>query len=263
MRKLMFALLSIFVLYLGGIGLLFFFQRALIYPAPKGPQPLPSGFEQVTLNTADGLGIKAARRAAMPGKPTILFFHGNGDSLPGAAVATEGLARAGYGLLLADYRGYADNPSKPTEAGLFLDGRAAVAFLEGKGLEPQSLIFMGASLGTGIATRMAAEQTPAALVLVSPFTRRPDVAAAAMPWAPARLLTLDRFDNISAIGEITAPVLVLHARDDKVIPFSQGKALAQAARQGMLLPFHGRGHQLQFTAPAQKATIDWLEARGL
>ena len=263
MSKLMLALLSVVLLYLGGIALLFFFQRTLIYPAPKGPQFVPGGFEQVTLNTADGLKIKAAWRAAVPGKPTVLFFHGNGDSLPGAAVATQGLARAGYGLLLADYRGYADNPGKPTESGLVLDGRAAVAYLAEKGLEPRSLIFMGASLGSGIATRMAAEKTPAALVLVSPFTRLPDVAATAMPWAPARLLTLDRFDSISAIGKIAAPVLVLHARDDKVIPFRQGEELAKAARQGTLLPFEGQGHQLQFTETAQTATISWLQAGGL
>lgn len=263
MRTLIYAALVVVALYLCGVGLLFLFQRTLIYPAPQGPQPMPAGFENVSLKTADKLTIKAAWHPGAPDKPTIIFFHGNGDSLPGAAEATKRLAKAGYGILLADYRGYGENPGEPTEAGLMRDGRAALAFVRQQGIEPERLVIMGASLGTGIATQLATEQSPAALVLVSPYTRLPDVAAAVFPWAPTNRLMLDRFDSIDKMDKIRAPVLVLHARNDKVIPYKQGVALAEALPESTLLSFDDEGHQLQFTAPAQTATIAWLEARGL
>lgn len=257
------ALLVILGLYAAVVLALFVMQRAILYPAPKGPSQIPSGFEKAALHTSDGLALTAAWHPAPQGKPTVLFFHGNGDSLPGAAVATRALKEAGYGLLLADYRGYAGNPGKPTEAGLIADGHAALAFLAERGIPARSLVFMGASLGTGVATRLASETPPAALVLVSPFTSLPDAGAAALPWAPARLLMRDRFDSIGSMPEVKAPVLVLHARDDRVIPFQQGEALERAARDGHLIPFDTYGHQLQFTPPAQGAVLDWLTSKGL
>ncbi|MCJ2187110.1 alpha/beta hydrolase [Novosphingobium beihaiensis] len=247
--------IAILALYLG--------QRAIIYPAPGGPVAIPAGFEKVHLKTGDGLTLTAAWHPARSGKRTVLFFHGNGDTLPGAAAATRGLAEAGYGVLLADYRGYAGNPGKPTEAGLIMDGKAAEAFLSAQGIKPESVILMGASLGTGIATQLAADRTPAALVLVSPFTSLADAGAAALPWAPVRLLMHDQFKSRDVIADMEAPVLVLHGADDRVIPFKQGRALANAAPHGEFLRFDGNGHQLQFTAQAQDAIVQWLVRKGL
>jgi fermentation-respiration switch protein FrsA (DUF1100 family) len=251
-------IITALALYLAVVLLLFFGQRAMIYPAPKGPAEIPPGFEKVVLNTADGLPLTAAWRPAAPGKRTVLFFHGNGDSLPGAAFATQALAQAGYGVLLADYRGYAGNPGEPSEQGLALDARAALAFARSQGLRDGDLVFMGASLGTGVATALAAEYRPAALVLVSPFTSLPDVGAAAFPWAPVHTLMRDRFPSLETIRRIEAPVLVLHAADDRTIPFSQGEALAKAAPRGSLFRFEQTGHQLQYTESAQSAVADWL-----
>lgn len=257
------ALLALFGLYAAVVLALFAAQRAILFPAPKGPSQIPSGFEKAELHTRDGLTLTAAWRPGAPGKHTVLFFHGNGDSLPGAALATQGLSKAGYGLLLADYRGYAGNPGNPTEAGLIADGHAALAFLTRRGIAPRSIVLMGASLGTGIATRLASETPPRALVLISPFTSLRDAAADALPWVPARRLIRDSFESAALMPEVKAPVLVLHARDDRVIPFEQGEALERAAHDGHLIPFSAYGHQLQFTAPAQDAVLIWLTARRL
>lgn len=245
-------------LYLALVLLLFFGQRAMVYPAPKGPAEIPAGFEKVVLHTADGLALTAAWHPAAPGKRTVLFFHGNGDSLSGAAFATQALTQAGYGVLLADYRGYSGNPGEPSESGLALDARAALAFARSQGLRDGDLVFMGASLGTGVATALAVGNRPAALVLVSPFTSLPDVGAAAFPWAPVHTLMRDRYPSLDTIRGIEAPVLVLHAVDDRTIPFSQGEVLAKAAPHGSLFRFEQAGHQLQYTESAQSAVVDWL-----
>ncbi|MPS71164.1 MAG: alpha/beta hydrolase [Novosphingobium sp.] len=250
-------------LYLAVVLALYLGQRAIIYPAPRGPASIPSGFEKVTLHTADGLALTAAWRPAKSGRHTVLFFHGNGDSLPGAAAATEGLVKAGYGVLLADYRGYADNPGKPTEEGLALDAEAALDFANRRGIAANRIVLMGASLGTGVAAELATKHSPAALVLISPFTSLPDVTAAAVPWAPVRRLMLDRFDSRTAIARVKAPILVLHAADDRVIPLAQGEALAQAAPHARFIRFEQGGHQIQFARPTQTAIVGWLKGQDI
>lgn len=258
---LFYALAASLGLYLLFLAALYLFQRDLIYPAPKRVSAIPAGYEKVLLTTADELELTAAWRPAEAGRPTIVFFHGNGDSLPGAAVATQVLADAGYGILLADYRGYAGNPGAPSETGLLEDGRAAMRFLDSRGIKHDRRIIMGASLGGGVAVQMAAEQPCAALVLVSTFTGLPDVAAAKLPWVPVRLLMKDRFDSQGTIPRVYAPVLVLHAANDSLIPIAHGRTLARAAQTGTMREFADGGHALQFTPEAQQAVAAWLDQR--
>jgi fermentation-respiration switch protein FrsA (DUF1100 family) len=237
---------------------IFAFQRSLIYPAPAQPAALPAGYQSVALHTADGLTLKAAYRAALHGKQTVVFFHGNGDSWEGAAVATSRLAATGYGVLLPEYRGYAGNPGHPTEAGLYADGRAALAFLKDRHVTDRQTVLIGNSLGSGVATQMATEIAPAALVLISPFTSLPDAAAKHFPWLPVRLLLRDRFDNLAKIGRVGAPVLVLHGRRDAVIAFAEAGPLSAAAKRGTLIPFPEAGHELAYSQAAQEVVRNWL-----
>lgn len=251
---------ALVVLYAALVLALYLGQRQLIYPAPRGAQPIPAGFQALRLHTQDGLELRAAWREPQPGKRMIVFFHGNGDSLPGAAQATLALAEAGYGLLLADYRGYAGNPGSPSEAGLIADGRAALAFLKSQGYAPDQQIIMGASLGGGVATQMAREEKPAALVLESTFTSLPDVGTTKFPLLPVHALMKDRFESLAALPGVDAPVLVVHARNDGLIPFAQGEALAAATPRAGLIAFPDGNHTLQFTRKAQEAIVRWLDA---
>ncbi len=96
------------------VGAAWLGQRRLIYPAPVGEQAMPGGYERVLLETSDGLTLEAAWRAGLPDRPVIVFFHGNGDRLSGAAQAVAPLARAGFSVLLPEYRGYSGNPGSPS-----------------------------------------------------------------------------------------------------------------------------------------------------
>jgi hypothetical protein len=263
MRLLTIALGVLTGLYLIVLVAIFVFQRSMIYPAPARHAALPAGYHLVELHTADGLTLKAAYRAAADRKPTVVFFHGNGDSWDGAATATARLAASGYGVLLPEYRGYGGNPGSPSEAGLYADGRAALTFLEAQGVGERKTVLIGNSLGSGVATQLATEIHPAGLVLVSPFTSLPDVAAKHFCWLPARLLVRDRFDNLAKIARVAAPVLVLHGKQDAIVPFADAAPLAESAKQGALIPFATAGHELAYTEAAQASIIDWLEASGL
>jgi acetyl esterase/lipase len=136
-------------LYVGLIAWLYWNQRRFIYPAPAGDSiassPNPDS-QIVLIRTADQLDIRAIYRPARGGRPTILFFHGNGDSLAGSEEATRLFAAQGYGLLLPEYRGYGGNPGAPSEAGLYRDGAPALEWLASQGIAGQRTIVIGHSL---------------------------------------------------------------------------------------------------------------------
>jgi pimeloyl-ACP methyl ester carboxylesterase len=206
------------------------------------------------------LTLRGLYRAAQPGQRTIVFFHGNGDSLSGSLVSVEAYVDAGYGLLLPEYRGYGGNPGAPDEAGLCADARAARSWLEAKGVAADAQILVGYSLGSGVATQLALERPPAALILIAPYTSLPDVVTHRFGGLVPGLLVKDRFETANKIGLVRSPILIMHDRDDGSIPAAQGQRLASLAKGSKLLLFSGYGHQLGFAAEAQAAGVAWLAA---
>jgi fermentation-respiration switch protein FrsA (DUF1100 family) len=139
------------------------------------------------------------------------------------------LAAKGLAVLLLDYRGYGGNPGAPSERGLLTDARAARAYLIGHGVPAHRLIYFGESLGAAVATRLAAEQPPAALVLRSPFTSLAAVGSHHYPLLPIRLLLRDRFPVSELINQVRAPTVVIYGSADTIVPPEQSAAVAAAA----------------------------------
>ncbi len=235
-------------------------QRSLIFPAPQHFPAMPQGYRQVTFSTADGLELKAAWRPPTQGKPVVLFLHGNGDSWTGAASANSLLAEAGYGVLLAEYRGYGDNPGEPSEEGLYGDARAALGWLKSHGFAAKRVAVIGNSIGSGPATQLARETQVGALVLISPFASLPDVVAEKFPWLPGRWLVKDRFDNAAKLAAVASPVLLLHGQADTMIPNTHSRRLAKAAPRARLAVVPGYGHNLAYSDAAQRIELEWLDS---
>lgn len=217
----------------GTVGLgLFLVQRQLIYrPDTAAPDAAAVGLDAlqtVALSTADGLMLHAWYLAPAAGQPMLVYFHGNGGNLGDRAGRLRRFAAAGLGVLLVEYRGYGGNPGRPTEAGLYADARAALDFAAARAIPTERLVLWGESLGSGVAVRMASERPVAAVVLEAPYTSLVDVARRQYPWLPAGLLVADRFPSRDRIGQVTAPLLVLHGERDAVIPVAQGRALLAA-----------------------------------
>jgi hypothetical protein len=222
--------------YLGLGGLMFAFQRRLVY-FPDRSRPAPAHCDAgdmaaVDYATADGLRLGGwYKRPADAGAPVIVHFHGNAGHIGDRAPLMRGYIEAGFGVLLAEYRGYGGNPGKPTEAGLYADGRAALAFTAGQGIAAERIVLYGESLGTAVAVRLAAETPVGAVVLEAPFTSAVDVGAAAYPFVPVRWLMLDRFDSLPRIAAIKAPLLVLHGEQDSTVPIAHGRRVLEAAAE--------------------------------
>ena len=259
-RLLIGALLALGLTYLFVLAALWSAQQSLIYPAPKGEQLLPAGFEDVTLKTADGLDLAAAWHEGASDKPVLVFFHGNGDNWAGGDRATALLQKAGYSVLLPEYRGYGRNPGRPGEAGFYADGRAALAWLGERGIDAGRIVLIGNSMGSGTATQLASEGTVGGLLLISPYASLPDVVADRLWWLPARWLVRDKFDNQSKLGRIVAPVLILQGSADTVVPPKQAARLAGANPRARLVMFPGEDHSLAYSDTAQHAELQWLDA---
>lgn len=256
--RLLASAVGLFALYGAGVGVLYANQRSLIFPAPDRAWPTESEYETITYRTSDGLILRGLYRPAAAGKPTILFFHGNGDSLSGSLVSIEAYAAQGYGVLLPEYRGYGGNPGTPDEAGLYADARAARGWLDAQGVAPKSQILIGYSLGSGVVTQLALERAPAAMILISAYTSLPDVVTYRFAGLVPAALVKDQLDTAAKIAQINTPILIMHDRGDGSIPVAQGQRLAGLAHGAKLLVFTGYGHQLGFATEAQSAGIAWL-----
>ena len=257
-RKTMWFFGLLLISYLAVALLLWSQQERLIYPAPQVIGPTTGGFEEVTYRTSDGLDITAGYRAAAPGMPTIAFFHGNGADWVSSVVATDRLVPAGYGVLAAEYRGYRGNAGRPGEEGLYADGRAALGFLARQGVAADDMVLIGNSIGSGVATQLASEHAPRALILISPFASLRQLAGEKLRFLPTGLLLRSRYENIEKIGQVDAPVLILHGTADTLIPAAHARQLASARDDAELVLFPGKGHDLAWEDEAEEAVLTFL-----
>lgn len=240
-------LLAAVVGYLAIVALMYVAQRALMYfPYSQRMTPADADFPQATeveLKAADGVRVFAWTVAPKPGKPVIVYFHGNGGSLAHRVHRFRRLVDDGTGLVALSYRGYGGSEGKPTEDGLIADGRAAYDFAREK-YPNARIVLWGESLGTGVAVAIAAQADVAAVILEAPFTSAADVAFSAYPFLPVSLLMKDQFRSDDRIGKVTAPLLIMHGARDRVVPFRLGERLhALANEPKQFVRFADGGHE--------------------
>ena len=239
--------LALLVLYVAACIVGYWGQRALIYyPDRRRIAPASiglKGVEERILQTADGERLIAWYGKARPGQPTLLYFHGNGGGLVDRAPRIERFMQAGYGVYMMAYRGYSGSSGRPTEAANVADAKLAYDTLVAEGVPPQRIILYGESLGTGVATQVAAARPAAGLILDAPYTSIADVGAASYPFLPVRLVLVDRYDTQRYIRDVHMPLLILNGEKDRVIPFTMGRTLYRIAHEPKrLVTFPNGGH---------------------
>jgi fermentation-respiration switch protein FrsA (DUF1100 family) len=208
-------------MYFAQRGLMYFPDRTRTVPADAG---LPEAKEE-KLVTADGETILVWHIPPRDEtQPVVVYFHGNGGALNLRAQRFARLALEGFGVVGVSYRGYGGSSGSPSEPGLIADGIAAYEFAV-KRYGAKRVALWGESLGTGVAVAVASEAPVAKLVLETPFTSAADVGASVYPFLPVRWLMKDQFRSDLRIGNVKAPVLVLHGENDGVVPIRFGEKL--------------------------------------
>lgn len=221
--------------YLGGLVVLLFAQRALMFPVPQTVRtpPQAAGFpeaEEHILTAADGEQVIVWHVPAKPGHAVVIYFPGNGDFLAALVSHFRGIAAGGTGLVALSYRGYAGSSGEPSERGLLQDAAAAYAFTAAR-YSAGRIVLWGFSLGSGVAVALAADRPVGKIILEAPYTSMADVAGALFWFAPVRWLIRDPFRSDRRIARVTAPLLIMHGARDATIPIGFGERLFALARE--------------------------------
>ena len=204
----------------------FFPDRELL----ASPTQFGLEFEDVSFQTTDGVTLHGWFVPG-PGEITWLWFHGNAGNI---SHRLENLLlvhqRLGVNVLLFDYRGYGRSSGRPSEKGTYRDAEAALKYLRSRpDIDSRKIVFFGRSVGCAVAVELATRHEPYGLILESPFTSLADMAKRAFPFLPVGFLVRGKYDSVSRINHISAPLLVLHGDRDDIVPIELGRRLFEAA----------------------------------
>jgi fermentation-respiration switch protein FrsA (DUF1100 family) len=226
----------VFGTYLSVCVALLVCQSHLIYFPTRGVAMTPADvqlpFERVELATLDGVNLVGWYVPSEPARGTVLLFHGNAGNLSDVLFDYREWRRLGFNVFGVDYRGFGESEGSPTEQGLYRDAEAAWAHVVNVRREdPGRIVVFGRSLGGAVAIELASRHEPAAVIVESTFTTLPDVGALHYPLLPVRLLALHRYESVHRIPHLRCPKLILHGREDRLIPMALGRRLFEAAAE--------------------------------
>lgn len=223
---------------------LFLVQRAVLFPRKQIPLP-PEGvtdihtgvFETIWLKTdygnVEAWFLPPVNSPVGVPAPAVIFGHGNAELIDYWPIALKNFTRMGIGLLLVEYPGYGRSGGTPTERSIRHVFVAAYdALVSRETVDPSRIVLFGRSLGGGAVCALAPKRPSAALILMSTFTSVP---AMASKFLVPRFLVRDPFNNFDTIKRYPAPVLIIHGRDDGIIPFSHASDLHRAAKNSTLI----------------------------
>jgi len=250
-----FTILLIFIsIYLFILISTYLFQRNLLYHPNYNSysgEKIIVPIEKIKIKTEDGIElISWFHNKNLTHYKTILFLHGNAGTLENRIYKINQFKEINVNFLIFAWRGFSGNKGKPTEKGLYEDARSAIRWLNSKGVEKKNIIIYGESLGTGVATEIAQNKNIiiygeslgtgvateiaqnknfAGLILEAPFTSMIDAGKEKYPFLPVKLLLKDKYESSKKIKNIYSPILVMHGKADKIIPFYMGKKIYELA----------------------------------
>ena len=253
-------------IYLGFLLLLYAVQRRIVFkpdttPADLAAVGLAGQMREVAITTTDGLTLTSWWAPPVrPDRRVIVYFHGNAGHRGGRADRIRDYLAAGYGVLLVGYRGYGGNPGRPTEAGLYADARANLAFLAHQNVRPAEIVLFGESLGTAVAIQMATETPVLALVLEAPIASITLSARARYPLFTFDFLVRDKFNSVKKIGKVTVPLLLVHGEQDRTTAVRFGRMVYNAANAPKHAHFIAEaGHNDLMEHGLAKAVTEFLD----
>ena len=226
-------ILTIFVIYFLVLVFLYFYQRSLLYHPNENNysgDKISLDIEKVKIQTADNIELLGwYHKKNLKDYKTLVYFHGNAGSLENRVHKLNHFQDMNINFLIIAWRGFNGNKGKPSERGLYVDGKSAIDWLIKKGVDEKNLILYGESLGTGVATHLAQNKNYAGVILETPFTSMVDAAKNFYPYIPINLLLKDKFENFKKVNNINTPILVMHGEVDQIVPFSMGKKIYEIA----------------------------------
>jgi len=235
------ALMAIYVKYLERRNLFFPFREI-----ECTPQAIGLSYEDIYFTTEDGKKINGWFIPAKEAKRTILFFHGNAGNVSHRLDKIKIFHDLGLNIFIIDYRGYGKSEGAPSEAGLYLDAKAAYSYLtDNLNIIPSSIILYGESLGGAVALELATKVTASAVITEETFSNMRGIAKDTYPFMPSFLVS-DGFNSLSRIEKVDIPKLIIHSKNDEMIPFSNAQTLYNKAKNPKVLAVISGSHNDAF-----------------
>jgi uncharacterized protein len=234
-KKILKILLVLFFVYLILLVFLYFYQRSLLYHPNENNYSgdnLTVKVEKVKVQTSDNLKLNGwFHKKNLSDYKTIIYFHGNAGTLDNRIHKLNHFKDIDVNFLIIAWRGFSGNEGKPTEDGLYIDGKSAVNWVLEQGIKEENIVLYGESLGTGITLEIAQNKNFAGVILETPFTSMVDAAKNFYPYIPVNLLLKDRYENEKKVRSINIPIMIMHGEKDTIVPFSMGKKIFEIANE--------------------------------
>ena len=190
----------------------------LLFPGAADQTARPPKSGNLTLKSGEA-ALDAVFHLPAPGKPVILYSHGNGETLDNIKPLLNQFISMGYGVMAYDYAGYGNSTGYPGEKQAYMDIEAAYTYLvEKHKFTPKDIVIMGYSVGSGPSCYLAEKVNAKALVIISGFA---SAAQVLLPFS----VPFDQFPNAERLKNCNIPLLIIHGRNDKIVPLRNGKKL--------------------------------------
>ena len=229
------AITAIILCYLLILVFVFFYQRNLLYHPFENnysSDKINFSYDEVFIPTSSGNNLKGwFHKKDLNKKKTLVFFHGNAGDLRNRIHKLNLIKDFDINFLIVAYRGFNGNKGKPTEKGLYEDARSTLNWLAKQKIKEDQIIIYGESLGTGVSIEIAQNKNFAGIILESPFTSMVDAGKFYYPYLPVSLLLKDRYETIKKLKNINIPILVMHGKKDKIVPFQMGKKVFENVKE--------------------------------
>ena len=203
------------------------------YPAGQYAQAAAvPGLVDCWMTAEDGVKLHGWFLPADSAIATLVMPHGNAGNISNRYALMAILRQYGFHVFMFDYRGYGRSEGVPSEQGLYMDGKAAFDYAATRPEVNSKKIFVwGTSLGGAVAVDIVMHRPAAGLILESTFTSAAAMAAELYPSLPVRFFLRTKFNSIEKIGQIHAPLLLMHGNEDRTVPFRLGQELYAAAHE--------------------------------
>lgn len=240
------------------------FQRRLLYiPDAARVSPREAGLtdvSEVEMKTPDGETLIVWAAPAKEGRPTLLYFHGNGGGLIDRRERIQRFTTAGYGLFMMSYRSYSGSTGAATEKANIADASLAFDTLVARGVRPSEIVIYGESLGTGVAVQTAAARKPGGVILDAPYTSMIAAAQQHYAWLPVKPFLIDTYRSDQHIANVTAPLLILHGALDGIVGADLGRKLFALANQPKdMVVFEQGNHTDLYNHGALQSVNDFVQ----
>ncbi len=213
---------------------MYFFQKNLIHIPYEQlithPMEFGMEYEEVNLSTPDNARLHAWFIPHRDARYTFWIFSGNAGNKSYMMDSIRLIHDLGHSVFIYDYRTYGPSSGRLTEQTMYQDTELVWDYLtRSRDIPAEQIVLHGRSLGTAMATWVASKTKPAAVILESGFSSMTEMARSLYGWLPIQLLLRWRYDNLSRIQKISAPILFIHSPDDELVPYVHSQRLFDAA----------------------------------